>query len=395
MEMKILLVNTGYLPAPPISAGPLISGSIELHSYHLANELARLGNDVHYVTSVSKNASFLNGVTLHKFPGSPLSFKSSYPEITVNLAIGGSLAFGKALEAIRQNNYDIIHGQGSISSAPLLFLKKKSKYVYTVHNRTPWMITSDFSFAQAFRKVTFGLFDLRVIKNSDRVITVSENLKKEVVNRFGIDPMKVKAIPNGVDSRLFKPSIPNSASIRSKYKINHDYALFVGRLVEEKAVHTIIKAIGGTNLHAVIVGDGSLLPFLKNLSARLGVDQQIHFTGPVPRNELPKFYAQATLFVIPSSAEVGSPLAGLEAMASGLPIIATYTSGISGIVNHEYNGFITETRDTEKLRERLIQLFEDASLREIMGKRSRRIVETQYSWEQIARQTLHLYEEIA
>jgi glycosyltransferase involved in cell wall biosynthesis len=390
--MRILIVNTGYLPVPPKSAGRLVGGSIELHTYHLVNELARLGNDVHYVTGVTENASFVDGVTLHKLPNLPFNLKAGYTETMINFAIGGFFAFGRALRAINRYRYDVVHGHGDIASAFFPVLRKKSKYVFTVHNRTPWMLTSS-SFKQAFRKVAFSMLDLKIISNADCVVTLSENLKKELVDRFKIKPTKVKVIPNGVDLKSFSPSIPNSASIRSKYGINHDYALFVGRLVEEKAVHTIIRAIAGTKLHAVIVGDGPLLPSLRNLAGRLNVNQQVHFIGLVPRSELPKFYAQATLFALPSIAE-GSPLAGLEAMASGLPIIASRTSGMEAIINYGNNGFIVEPEDVRHLRERIVQMFEDASLRRVMGERSRRIAETQYSWEQIAKQIFNLYETI-
>jgi len=389
MSLKVLLVNTGIFSVPPQKGG-----AIELHTYYLANELARLGNEVHYVTSVNENASFIPRVRLHRLPSLPFSFQGAYPETMISYAIGGVLSSLKALRAIKGHRYDVVHGHGNTSSALILPLAKKFKYVFTVHNPTPWMLISSSPLKQALRKVTFTIFDHRIIRNVDCVITVSEYLKREITNRLGIKTGKVKVIPNGVDIEIFKPFVQNSTSIRNKYEINDEYALFVGRLVEQKGVHFLIKAIAGTKLHAVIVGGGPLLSYLQNLSRRFGVDKQIHFMGSIPSNELPKFYAEATVFVLPSLAE-GLPLVGLEAMASGLPLLGWRVSGINEIIDNGHSGFGIRPGDIEDLRQRLVQLFEDASLRKTMGRNSRKIAETRYSWDQVAKRTFQLYQTLA
>ncbi len=204
----------------------------------------------------------------------------------------------------------------------------------------------------------------------------------------------MKVIPNGVDIELFRPSVPDSTSIREKYGIDDEYVLFVGRLVEQKGVHFLIKTIAGTRLHAVVVGGGPLLSYLQNLSRRFGVDKRIHFVGSIPSNELPKFYAEAKVLVLPSLAE-GLPLVGLEAMASGLPLLGWRISGIDEVINHGHNGFLIRLGDIEHLRQRLVQLFEDASLRRTMGRNSRKIAETRYSWERVAKRTFQLYQTLA
>ena len=385
MSLRILVVNTGILSVPPQKGG-----AIELHTYYLANELARLGNDVHYVTSINQNASFDHRVTLHRLPELSFSFQGGYSEIVLSNAVGGFLSFVKASRAIEGQHYDVVHGHGNVSSAFLLPLTKSLRSVFTVHNATPWMLISSSALQQALRTVAFSSLDLRIIYNADRVIAVSEHLKRELVNRLGVGASKVKVIPNGVDTRIFRPFVRGSTSIRKKYGIDDEYALFVGRLVEQKGVSFLIKAIAGTKLHAVVVGGGPLLSSLQSLSRRLGVERQIHFVGAVPSDELPKFYAEAALFVIPSLAE-GLPLVGLEAMASGLPLIGFDISGVTEIINHGRNGFRIRLGDTAQLRQRLVQLFEDGSLRRTMGANSRRMAETLYSWQQVAKQTFELY----
>lgn len=392
--MRILVLNTGYFPVPPISASSLIGGSIELHTYYLANELANLGNEVHYVTSVSSGASFASGVTVHKLPNLSICYSRKYAEVAMNFAIGGFLSFAAAIKELGERTYDIVHAHGNISAGLLYPLMKKSKRIFTVHNRTPWMMKSATSVVQALRQTSFYALDMRAIKNADRVITVSENLRKELIDHFKVDPEKTRAIPNGVDLKLFRPSIPHSEAIRIEYGIDSDYALFVGRLVEEKAVDIMIRAIADTGIHLVIAGDGPMLPYLKDLARQLKVDQRVHFLGPVPREKLPSLYSQAALSVLPSMTEVGSSLSGLEAMASGLPVVASYASGAHGVVRHGYNGFVIDSRNIELIREKLVQLSKDAALRELMGRRSRQIAMQDYSWQETAKQTLHVYEEV-
>ena len=367
-------------------------GAAELHAYYLANQLARLGNEVHFVTSANHNASFVPKLILHRLPDLTSSLKQGYSEAMINYATGGILAFLRASAAIKGNRYDVIHGHGNVSTALLLPLSKKFKSIFTVHNYTPWMLTPSSSINQAVHIVSFRTFDLRIIKNVDCLIAVNEYLKSEILNRFRVETKRIRVIPNGVDTKLFTPIVAGSTSIRKKYGIDDEYSLFVGRLVEQKGVHFLIEAIAGTRLHAVIVGDGPLLSSLRSLSRRLRVERQVHFVGAIPwaSDELPKFYAEAETFVIPTLGE-GLPMVGLEAMASGLPLVGADIFGTGKMIKHGCNGFRIKVGDTSQLRERLVQLSEDGSLRKTMGAHSREMAETLYSWEHVAEQTLKLY----
>lgn len=387
--MRILLVNTGFLPVPPDRGG-----SIEMHTYYLCNELAKLGNEIHFVTSVNPSAIFQAGVTLYKLPRIPFDFHGNYIKTTLSFGIGGFFAFIKALKAINENKYDIIHVHGHIPGFCLLPLKKRATFIFTAHNPNPWMVKSFSRIKQAFRICAFRMVELRIVKNADCVITVSEQLKKEFIRRFRIPSQKIRVIPNGVDANLFHPTISSSNDILQKYQLPENYVLFVGRLVEQKGVQFLLKAIKGTNIHLVIIGGGPLYFYLKELSRRLEINKQIHFIGSVPLDDLRKIYAKAKFCVIPSVAE-GFPLVGLEAMASGLPIIASKIEGVEEMVIDGYNGFLFEKGNVKKLREHILKLFEDEKLVRTMGRRSRKIVENKFSWSVVAQKTFELYKDLA
>ena len=306
--------------------------------------------------------------------------------------MGGLLSLECSIKTMDHYKFDIIHGHGNISSAFFPLYRKKSRFVFTLHNRTPWMLPYS-SLKQTFRKSAFNLLDLRIIRHVNRVIALSENMRSEITGRFGIDPSRVVTIPNGVDSDIFFPFKPNSESIKRKFGIDCRYALFVGRLVEEKAVHTILNAIAGTNVHLVIAGSGPLLPVLQDLAKHHNIEKQVHFVGLLTRNELPILYSNASLFLLPSVAE-GLPLTALEAMSSGLPVIASYTSGMDDVISDGYNGFKLDPNDVQTFRKKIIQILADSSLKESIGKHSRETVKTRYSWGSIAQQTLDLYREI-
>jgi glycosyltransferase involved in cell wall biosynthesis len=382
------MVNTGFLPVPPDKGG-----SVELHSYYLSNELAKLGSEIHFVTGVNPEASFHQGVILHKLPWIPFNFHGNYFQMLLSFGIGGSFAFMKSLKAINNEHFDIIHIHGHVSGFCLLPLNKKAKFIFTAHNPNPWMVESFSQFKQIFRELAFRSIELKIIRNVDCVITVGKSLKNEFVNRFKVCPEKVKIIPNGVDTDLFHPNIIGSEDVLTRYHLPEDYILFVGRLVEQKGIQFLLKAIKGTRINVVIVGGGPLFSYLKDLCQRLDIVERVHFIGSIPLNDLRKIYSQAKFFVLPSIAE-GFPLVGLEAIASGLPLVVSKIKGIEDIVIDEYNGILFNVGNVNELRCCLNQLFEDNSLAKVMGVRSRKIAEDKFSWREIAKQTLRLYEEI-
>lgn len=392
VKLKILIINTGILPVPPKEGG-----AIEYHTYNLANNLADLGHEVYYVTDVTSDAKFHSNVMLHKVHApsllNQLIKQGNFIKVRISYATGGFLAFIATLKALNSSSgFDIIHGHGNISSA-LTAIFKTCPFVFTVHNPTPKMLTSNSWIKQRAREMNFNILDLKICNYAKRVIAVSSKLKEELMKMHGVPHKKVIVIPNGVNVNDFKTNIPNSGSIREKYNLSFEYALFVGRLVEQKGVEYLIRAVAGTGYHVVIVGGGPLLSYLFELSKKIGTQKQVHFIGNISFEDLKKIYAEASLFVLPSLGE-GLPLVILEAMASGLPIIGTNVSGIPEAVFDNYNGFIVKLRDIRMLRERMARIFEDNKLRETMSKNSRQIAEEKFNWQRIARRTYKVYEDI-
>jgi glycosyltransferase involved in cell wall biosynthesis len=173
--------------------------------------------------------------------------------------------------------------------------------------------------------------------------------------------------------------------------------LFVGRLVEQKGVDSLIKAFGNLsrdrpNLMLCVVGDGPMKPYLHRLSLKLNITDKILWFNYVPHDIIPYLYASSTVFVLPSSIE---PLgiAILEAMASGKPVISTKVGGIPDIISDGVNGILVEPNNVPALESALRILLSKEKLATRMGEEGRRLAERKFSWEIIGKKIVSIYEQ--
>jgi len=132
---------------------------------------------------------------------------------------------------------------------------------------------------------------------------------------------------------------------------------------------------------------------LKSLAKELGIDNRIAFLGWQSHEQLMEQYKQANLFLFPSRHE-GMPNAVLEAMASGLPVIASRIAGNEELVIDGKTGLLVPSEDIESLRDSLKKTLNDVPLCEQMGQASRHHMEEHYSWESTARQYALLLERV-
>lgn len=140
------------------------------------------------------------------------------------------------------------------------------------------------------------------------------------------------------------------------------------------------------------MGDGDEKYNLQNLAKELKIEEKVEFLGRIPHKETPKYYQEASVFVLPSFNE-GMSNAMLEALATGLPIISTNTGGAKELVKDGINGFIVEKENEEDIAKKIIILIENPDFREKIGRESRKIAETM-SWKKVAGEYLEVYNKI-
>jgi glycosyltransferase involved in cell wall biosynthesis len=135
----------------------------------------------------------------------------------------------------------------------------------------------------------------------------------------------------------------------------------VGRLVPWKHVDAIIRAIRGVpEANLLVIGDGPERQNLRTLVAELGMERRVRFTGQVSRSEVARLIAPCDLFVLNSSYE-GQPHVVLEAMAAGLPVVATAVGGTAEVIRHAQNGILIRAGETE-LRDAIVRVLSDRAL---------------------------------
>jgi glycosyltransferase involved in cell wall biosynthesis len=223
-----------------------------------------------------------------------------------------------------------------------------------------------------------------VLRSAARVVVFTRAQRSAVAAKYGVDAARVAVIPNGVDQRFF---YSGRRLVGARPRL-----LFVGRLSLQKNLPLLLNALAGVSeyFETTLVGDGELEGKLRNLAASLGL-QNIRFQGRADGVELQDLYRNADVFVLPSERE-GMPLVLLEAMAMGLPVVATDIPGNRDVIAHGTNGILVPPNDAPALRMALKSITADPSRYQGMSAESRRIA-SRYSWAKIGARFERLYAE--
>jgi glycosyltransferase involved in cell wall biosynthesis len=366
--MRILVINSEY---PPIGGG---AGNA---SAHIAAQLEKLGYKITVVTSrfgKLPRKEMHGGVTIYRVPSIRRRQDRSNPLEQIVFVLSASLWTLSLIPHFRPNATLAFFGVPSGAIAWLI------KMVYHV----PYLISLRGGDVPGFRPYDFHFYHkliapfLRIIwKNASAVIANSNGLRHLAVT---FDPrFEIPVIPNGVDLELHKT-------------MEHDWSsprlLSVGRIVHQKGLDLAMHALGGLkdlDWEWRIAGDGPQMQALQSLAEELGIDDRVFFLGWQSREQIIKSYKQSNLFLFPSRHE-GMPNALLEAMASGLPVIATCIAGNEELVAEGETGYLVPPEDIESLQDALKKLLNDPALRREMGIASRRRVEETYNWASTAKQ---------
>lgn len=223
------------------------------------------------------------------------------------------------------------------------------------------------------------------MRRAATVIAVSEHTKKDIVERYGVDPEKIVVT-------LLAPR--PSFSVRREYPpAKRPFFLFVGNVQPRKNVETVVEALRllrdrGIEVPLLVVGNPGLhYADIVREVGRLRIEELVHFTGYLPDEDLRRLYATCTALVHPALYE-GFGLTPLEAMAQGAPVIATNTSSIPEVVGDA--AVLLDPYDVEAWMVAMERILVDDALRRRLQERGLARVD-RFSWEQCARQTLTAY----
>jgi len=302
-----------------------------------------------------------------------------------------------AVKILKKEKINLIHAHWVIPSGFIAIIIKK---IYNI----PFVVTAHGSDIFNFQgKIPTALKKI-ILLNANKITVISNTIKNEILSKF-YSTLDITIIPMGVDSKLFN-SNNRDDSIKKKYNIQGPFLLFVGRLIEKKGIEYLIRSLPEViklfpKTKLLIIGTGILETKLKNLVKKLKCDDHIIFTGPIPNNILPKYYATADIFIGPSIRTTDSITGGLgitfvEATLAGCATIGTDIGGIGEISNiiKDKTGILVKQKDSKEISNSIIKLLNNMPLIEKHKRQTRKETVKNFDWKIIAEKFYKIYKEI-
>ncbi|MHB2148718.1 glycosyltransferase [Calditrichota bacterium LG25] len=311
--------------------------------------------------------------------------KNALPFLEVKVRHGWDLqAARKIARFIGENRSNILHAHSSHALSLGLLVKLLAPSVKLIASRRV-----DFS----VKKPLVGAlkYNNRLI---DRIVCISENIAN-VLTADGVNPAKLSVIHSGIDPDRFKAQ--PAEDFRKELGISREHLVVgtVAALVGHKDYPTLLRAAAlvvkrHPRVTFCAVGEGADRPQLEELHRRLGLGDRFRFVGF--RADLDRFYALFDVFAL-SSYKEGLGTSVLDALACGLPVVASRAGGIVEMIEDEKNGLLVPPRDEQALASALLRLLQDEALRKRLSRNARPSVE-KFSFNRMVDKHIRLYEQL-
>ena len=401
------------------------SGGQGIYIYYLSREFQRMGHEVEVIASAPlPNVS--EGVGLHQLRSSSIyhpggSFRKNLPKVrkpvdlhelcASRLGIFAEpwafsfRAYAKIKELCKQRRFDIIHDNQGLGYGLLLMKRLRIPVIATIHHPLPIDRQADLEQANGLRErwrikkfYSFIRMQAFVAQRLDRIITVSQSSAKDTRLFFKVPADKFRVVYNGIDTEIYNRNEDASQ--------NRDGLIIVANTDDrKKGVLYLLQALqmlGKDEIKLTIVDDaerhssyiedvGPLPSYGFKLVRKLNLDGMVHFTGRLTHEELAQHYSAAQIAVVPSLYE-GFGIPAAEAMACGTPIIATTGGALPEVVGDA--GILVPPGNADALAVAIKQLLNDKKAQRQMSEAGRKRVREKFNWEQAARQTLEVYQEV-
>jgi glycogen(starch) synthase len=368
IELKIAMIGWEY---PPFKVGGLAT-----HCYGLTRSLA--DHNVHidfYMPKTKQKAVSDKHNLVIKEIGETDIFPYDRPDKELQGVFFDAVYRYNDLVASKvQGKYDLIHCHDWLTMKAGEALKEKMNIplVLTVHS------TEYDRSGGLYPNQWFIDIEREGMEKADRIIAVSNFTKKIIVDKYGINPEKIRVIHNAV--------YPISEGKKQKI------VLFLGRLTLQKGpeffLKTAKKVLEYENCKFVVAGMGDMLPQLIDKAVAMNVADKIIFTGLLTEEEVKHIYQIASVYVMPSVSEPFG-ITALEAISAGTPTIVSKTAGISETFK---NCLKVDFWDTDEMANKIISILRYESLRETLSENGKKEINL-FTWDNVAKNTLTVYRE--
>jgi glycosyltransferase involved in cell wall biosynthesis len=295
-----------------------------------------------------------------------------------------AVAFKKIFQMIREFHPDIVHthtAKAGVLGRLAAWMLGVPVIVHTFHGHVLH------SYFGNFRSALFRLIERVLAHLTTRIIAVSDNVKQDLMLYHIAPPGKIAVIPLGLDLDSLLKVGRHNGKFRAEVGVppSHKLVAIVGRVVRVKnlelAVETAAKVVPrAPATHFAIVGDGEERPRIERLIRERGLRDHVTMLGW--RRELEEIYSDCDI-ALNTSLNEGTPVALIEAMAAGLPTVATNVGGTANVVVHDTTGLLCPSGDSEALSEALVRLLQDEKRALEMGRLGRERVRQRFSKERL------------
>jgi len=374
---------------------PRVIGGIASHVFDLSRALVRRGLEVHVMTCgfpFAKSYENIDGVNVHRFEAYATgdSFSGWALRMQKNMEISSS----DLIQGV--GGFDVIHAHDWLSGVAGIGLKHlyRKPLITTMHSTEYGRRTGIHNDLQASIHEIEGW----IANESWRIITCSYYMRSHVAWCFRIPEDKVCVIPNGVDVTKFSFSF-NYWEVRNRFAHESErILLFAGRLVPEKGLDTLIKALpmifsGGSNVKVVVVGEGPQKEAYQRMVDDFGLHGKVFFAGHVDDWTLRALYRVADVTVVPSKFEPFGIVA-LEAMAAHCPLVTTSAGGLNEIVDSCGTGLKVPIDDPNALAGAILRIVRDVGFKNHVVENAYRKCLWNYNWDKIAEWTGGVYDAV-
>jgi len=377
----VLMIAERYLPD---------SGGTERQLELLAHVLQERGIRVEVVTSRSRREypayEIRDGIPVHRLP-----FVRARRVATLSALIALVLFVLR-----RRRQFDVIHVHTVHYTAVVATIIGRVLRKRVVLKAVGWWELQEGILDPRRRGRIDTRFCLALLRNADAWVALSDELRDAIISA-GIPRKRIHQLPNGVDTRRYCPGVRADARRRLHLDGIEPNVMFVGRLVSQKGLSTLLLAwrtvvaeIATAHLH--LVGDGALRANLEDEAGRLNLAGSVTFHGE--QSDVVGFLQAADCFVLPSTIE-GMSNALLEAMAVGVPLVATQIPGSEALVEDGLNGVLVRAGDANALAHAIVDLLSDSEHAARLGINARRRIQAAFDIYRVADIYQALYAHVA
>ena len=359
----------------------------KLHDYgigtyirNLVRELAHIDKDTEYVLFTRPQDVSVAGSLGENFRAVP--DRSGHYSLSEQI----SIPLG-----VRRERLDLFHAPHYVLPALI-----PSKTVVTIHDCIHLMFPEYLRHRLAYAYARASLYT--AAHKSNRVFTVSEQSKRDILRFFNVPPEKIVVTPNAIDNRFSAPpSEEHVTQTRERYQLSSSYLLYVGNIKPHKNLERLIEAFhlvrqqGRSELELLIIGDEiSRMQSLRRAVHKYDIHRSVRFLGYVPDKTLAVLYRLASVFVFPSLYE-GFGLPPLEAMASGTPVVTSNVSSLPEVVGDA--AVLVDPYSAEAIADGIISVLRSTHLRGELRERGLKRVK-EYSWARSVQRVREIYGEV-